>query len=234
MSAEYLDKLQAAILEGEEDDAAQAARDALEAGIAPIQLINDGIQKPLEKIGKDFENGECFLPELILSGDAARAATDIIMPKLTAGERADGLHGTAVIGVVSGDLHDIGKNIVGAFLAAQGLKVIDLGCDVSPKRFVDTVAEQQARFIVISTLLTTSRPFYRQIVDTLKARGLRDKTYVLVGGGPVTPAWAREVGADAYGRDAKDAVACCRELLTSGVQSPLAEPLIVNALQSKA
>lgn len=234
MSAEHLDRLKTAILEGEEDDAAQAARDALEAGLAPIQLINEGIQQPLEKIGKDFENGECFLPELILVGDAARAATDVIMPKLTAGERADGLHGTAVIGVVSGDLHDIGKNIVGAFLAAQGLKVIDLGCDVSPKRFVDTVAEQQAKFIVVSTLLTTSRPFYRQIVDTLKARGLRDKTYVLVGGGPVTPAWAREVGADAYGRDAKDAVACCRELLTSGVQAPLPEPLIVNALQSKA
>ena len=227
---DYLSKLIEAIVDGEEDDAAEAAEAALAAGESPVKLINEGIQAPMEKIGKEFEDGECFLPELILVGDAARAATEVIMPRLSALDSATGLHGTAIIGVISGDLHDIGKNIVSAFLAAQGLKVIDLGGDVSPKKFVDAVIDNDARFVVVSTLLTTTTPFFKQIVDLLVARGRRDKTFVLVGGGPVTPQWAKAVGADAYGRDAKDAVECCRQLLQDGHEAPLAEPIIVNAL----
>jgi methylmalonyl-CoA mutase cobalamin-binding domain/chain len=226
----FLEALKAAIIDGEEDDAAQAAQEALDAGLNPMLLINDAIQKPLEQVGKDFEEGICYLPELILVGDAARAATDVIMPNLSTEELEGALHGKVVIGVVTGDLHDIGKNIVAAFMSAQGLKVIDLGTDVSPKKFVDTVVREDAEFLVVSTLLSTSKPFYKQIVDLLEARGRRDKTYMLVGGGPVTPKWAELIGADGYGRDAKDAVELCRQCLASGKKPPFDAPILVNAL----
>lgn len=226
----YLEALMAAVVDGEEEDAAEAAQAALDAGLDPLTLVNEAIQKPLEKVGKEFENGDCFLPELILVGDAARAASDVIMPHISAEDMEGALTGKVVIGVVSGDLHDIGKNIVAAFLAAQGLKVIDLGTDVAPKTFVETVIKENAEYLVISTLLSTSRPFYKQIVETLTARGKRENTYILVGGGPVTPKWAKEIGADGYGRDAKDAVDLCRVLSDMVQRPPLAEPVLLNAL----
>jgi methylmalonyl-CoA mutase cobalamin-binding domain/chain len=226
----YLEALKAAVVDGEEDDAAEAAQAALDAGLDPLTLVNEAIQKPLEDVGKDFENGDCYLPELILVGDAARAASDVIMPYISAEDMEGSLQGKVVIGVVSGDLHDIGKNIVAAFLAAQGLKVIDLGTDVAPRTFVDTVIKENAEYLVISTLLSTSRPFYRQIVETLVARGKRESTFILVGGGPVTPKWAKEIGADGYGRDAKDAVELCRLMSDLVQKPPLAEPILVNAL----
>ena len=226
----YLEALMAAVVDGEEEDAAQAAQAALDAGLDPLTLVNEAIQKPLEKVGKDFENGDCYLPELILVGDAARAASDVIMPHISAEDMAGSLQGKVVIGVVSGDLHDIGKNIVAAFLAAQGLKVVDLGTDVAPKTFVDSVVKENAEFLVISTLLSTSRPFYKQIVELLQARGQRSKTFILVGGGPVTPKWAKEIGADGYGRDAKDAVDLCRLMADSVQKPPLTDPILVNAL----
>lgn len=227
---EFLDALMAAVVDGEEEDSAAAAQAALDAGLDPLTLVNEAIQKPLEKIGKDFENGDCYLPELILVGDAARAASDVIMPHISAEDMAGSLQGKVVIGVVSGDLHDIGKNIVAAFLAAQGLKVVDLGTDVSPKEFVETVVRENAEYLIISTLLSTSRPFYRQIVQLLEARNKRTETFVLVGGGPVTPKWAAEIGADGYGRDAKDAVDLCRLLSDMVQKPPLSEPILVNAL----
>jgi len=227
---EFLDALMAAVVDGEEEDSAAAAQAALDAGLDPLTLVNEAIQKPLEKVGKDFENGDCYLPELILVGDAARAASDVIMPHISAEDMAGSLQGKVVIGVVSGDLHDIGKNIVAAFLAAQGLKVVDLGTDVSPKEFVETVVRENAEYLIISTLLSTSRPFYRQIVQLLEARNKRTETFVLVGGGPVTPKWAAEIGADGYGRDAKDAVDLCRLLSDMVQKPPLSEPILVNAL----
>jgi len=227
---EFLDALMAAVVDGEEEDSAAAAQAALDAGLDPLTLVNEAIQKPLEKVGKDFESGDCYLPELILVGDAARAASDVIMPHISAEDMAGSLQGKVVIGVVSGDLHDIGKNIVAAFLAAQGLKVVDLGTDVSPKEFVETVVRENAEYLIISTLLSTSRPFYRQIVQLLEARNKRTETFVLVGGGPVTPKWAAEIGADGYGRDAKDAVDLCRLLSDMVQKPPLSEPILVNAL----
>ncbi|MCD4672403.1 MAG: cobalamin-dependent protein [Anaerolineaceae bacterium] len=226
----YLEALKAAVVDGEEDDSAEAAQAALDAGLDPLILVNEAIQKPLEKVGKDFENGDVYLPELILVGDAARSASDVIMPHISAEDLEGSLQGKAVIGVVSGDLHDIGKNIVAAFLAAQGLKVIDLGTDVAPKTFVETVVRENAQYLVISTLLSTSRPFYRQIISLLEARGKRGETFILVGGGPVTPKWANEIGADGYGRDAKDAVNLCRMMADLAQKPPLAEPILVNAL----
>lgn len=226
----YLEALKAAVVDGEEEDSAEAAQAALDAGLDPLILVNEAIQKPLEKVGKDFENGDVYLPELILVGDAARSASDVIMPHISAEDLEGSLQGKAVIGVVSGDLHDIGKNIVAAFLAAQGLKVIDLGTDVAPKTFVETVVRENAQYLVISTLLSTSRPFYRQIISLLEARGKRGETFILVGGGPVTPKWANEIGADGYGRDAKDAVNLCRMMADLAQKPPLAEPILVNAL----
>jgi methylmalonyl-CoA mutase cobalamin-binding domain/chain len=227
----YLEALMAAVVDGEEEDAAAAAQAALDAGLDPLTLVNEAIQKPLEDVGKDFENGDCYLPELILVGDAARAASDVIMPHISAEDMEGSLQGKVVIGVVSGDLHDIGKNIVAAFLAAQGLKVIDLGTDVAPKTFVETVIREEADYLIVSTLLSTSRPFYKQIVQTLEARGKREEIFILVGGGPVTPKWATEIGADGYGRDAKDAVDLCRLMSDLVQKPPLAEPILVNALK---
>jgi corrinoid protein of di/trimethylamine methyltransferase len=226
-----VDRLREAILEGDESSASRAAAAALEAGVEPARLIEEAINRSLDEIGKAFQNGDVFLPELMMVGDAARAATDMITPHVAPGDRQSASRGTVVIGTIQGDLHDIGKNIVSAYMAASGLRVRDLGTDVPPKRFVEAASEEKARFIAVSTLLTTTMPFFKDLTHLLRDVGLRESVFVLVGGGPVTPEWASETGADGYGRDAKDAVDLCERLLEGSVPPPLPEPLVLGALR---
>ena len=136
-----------------------------------------------------------------------------------------------MLGTIQGDMHDIGKNIVAAYLAASGVKVIDLGANVPPKRVVQEAQVQEAHIITMSTLLTTTLPFFRQTMRLLEAVGQRAKYFVIVGGGPVTPSWAKEIGTDGYGRDARDAVDLCTELMRRGSKPPLTDPLVLGALK---
>lgn len=227
----YIDALRQIIIEGDDDQAAEAAQAAIDAGVDPSQLIKEAINAPMDEIGKKFQDGDIFLPELIMIGDAARVASDVIVPHISVEDLDAASGGTVVIGTIQGDMHDIGKNIVSAYLMATGFKVKDLGTDVTPKEFVQAVADEKADVIAISTLLSTTQPLFANITKTLVDSGQREDVYVIVGGGPVTPEWAAEIGADGYGRDAADAADLTRQVLNAGKKAPFDKPLVVGALK---
>jgi trimethylamine corrinoid protein len=228
---ELIQQLSTAIAEGDEEAASQLAGEAVAARIEPMRLVKEAIQPAMDVVGKAFECGDAYLPELILAGDAARAALDKIVPQISAEDQVAAQRATVVIGTMFGDNHDIGKNIVSAILAAHGFKVIDLGINVLPKDFVERAAKEGAQIIAASTLITTSLPYQRQIVQLLKDSGQRDRFFFIVGGGPVTPEWAKEIGADGYGRDANDASTLCHKLMQPENEPPLDQPIIEGALK---
>lgn len=227
----YIDELKQLIVEGDDEQAGSAAQAAIDAGVDPSQLIKEAINAPMDDVGKKFQDGDIFLPELIMIGDAARVASDVIVPHISVEDLDAASGGTVVIGTIQGDMHDIGKNIVSAYLMATGFKVKDLGTDVTPKDFVRAVVEEKADVIAISTLLSTTQPLFANITKTLVDSGQREDVYVIVGGGPVTPEWAEEIGADGYGRDAADAADLTRQVMTAGKKPPFAKPLVVGALK---
>lgn len=230
---EILDSLKAAVIEGDEEDAASFADQAIDAQIKPMDIIKGAINPAMDTVGQDFEDGNAFLPELILAGDAARAALDVIVPTISADDLDGAVQGTVVIGTIFGDAHDIGKNIVSAILAAHGIKVVDLGINVPAKKYIEAALAEDAKIIAISSLITTSLPYQREVINTLRDRGEREKFFVIVGGGPVTPEWTAQIGADGYGRDARDAAVVVQELLQGlavGKHAPLAEPVTIGAL----
>ncbi len=224
-------RLKQAIVEGDEDQAAETAAAALEAGVDPTTLIKEAINEPMDKVGKSFQDGDIFLPELIMIGDAARAASDVIVPHISVEDLDASMGGKVVIGTIQGDMHDIGKNIVAAYLMATGFKVKDLGTDVTPKDFVRAAIDEKADVVAISTLLSTTQPLFANIVKTLVDSGQREKFYVIVGGGPVTPEWAADIGADGYGRSAGDAAVLTKQVLSAGDKPPFDEPLVIGALK---
>lgn len=226
-----VEELTRAVIAGDEVGSARLAREAIDKGVSPSILIKEAINDPMEKVGKDFQNGDLYLPELIMIGDAARAASDIIIPYISVNDQETKKGGTIVIGTIQGDMHDIGKNIVSAFLTASGFKVKDLGTDVSPKKFITAIRESDVSAVAISTLLSTTHPLFADVVQLLIDSGLRDKVFVMVGGGPVTPEWAADIGADGYGRDAADAVDLARQLLRNDIAPHLSKPVVVGALK---
>jgi corrinoid protein of di/trimethylamine methyltransferase len=227
----YIEALRQIIVEGDDDQAAEAAQAAIDAGVDPTQLIKEAINAPMDDVGKKFQDGDIFLPELIMIGDAARVASDVIVPHISVEDLDAASGGTVVIGTIQGDMHDIGKNIVSAYLMATGFKVKDLGTDVTPKDFVRAVVEEKADVIAVSTLLSTTQPLFANITKTLVDSGQREDVYVIVGGGPVTPEWAAEIGADGYGRDAADAADLTRQVLIAGKKPPFDKPLVIGALK---
>jgi corrinoid protein of di/trimethylamine methyltransferase len=221
-----LARLAEAIIAGDQPAAQAAAEEALAAGIEPMEVMNKGVMAATEKVGDQFQCGDLYLPELILAADAAKDAMAVIIPRLGAEQQAQARRGKVVLGTVSGDVHDIGKNLVGAVLAANGFEVFDVGIDVPPKKFVEKADEVGATVIALSCLMSNSLLYQKDVVDYLKGSGRRDRYYVIIGGGPVTPAWAAEIGADGYGRDATQAAELCKRLVTAGARPPLAQPLM--------
>ena len=228
---DMLSRLKQAVIEGDDQTAGEVADEALSADVEPMVLVRQAIQPAMDVVGSKFESGEAFLPELILAGDAAHAALDKIIPQIETDERGSAETGKIVIGTLYGDNHDIGKNIVSAILAAHGFTVVDLGINVQPREYLEAALKEDADIIAASTLITTSLPYQRQIVQLLEDSGNREKFFFIVGGGPVTPEWTKEIGADGYGRDANDAAAVCRKLLTSDLVAPLDEPIVEGALK---
>jgi methylmalonyl-CoA mutase cobalamin-binding domain/chain len=231
---EILERLKEAVLEGDEEAAAAAAEEAVDAEIRAMDIIRGGITPAMDEVGAAFENGEAFLPELILAGDAARAALDYIIPGISEEDLEGSVHGTVVIGTIFGDAHDIGKNIVSAILAAHGIKIVDLGINVAPRQYIEAALAEDADIIAISSLITTSLPYHREVINNLRDRGERERFFVIVGGGPVTAEWTAEIGADGYGRDAQDAAQVVTALLqglAEGRTAPLPEPITAGALK---
>ncbi len=174
--------------------------DALARGQTPQEILDGGLVAGMDIVGVDFRDGILFVPEVLMAANAMKAGMEVLRPLLT--ETGAPRVGTAVVGTVKGDIHDIGKNLVAMMLEGAGFEVINLGINVDADTFIAAIREHQPDIIGMSALLTTTMPYMKVVVDALGEEGLRDEIYVMVGGAPVTENFAREVGADAYGRDA--------------------------------
>ena len=216
MSQEMLDKLAEAVIKGETDDAEALAKEALDKGLDPLQCITEGLTKGIQKVGELFASGEYFLPELIIGADTMKTALDILEPALV-GDQVREVAGTIVLGTVEGDLHEIGKTLVGTMLTANGFKVIDIGVDKTASEFIDAVKESGANLVGASALLTTTMLQQEKLISALKDAGLREQVMVMVGGAPVTESYANHIGADGYAEDAISAVDIAFRLMDAPV-----------------
>jgi len=212
MSEETLSKLTQAVVDGEPEDAEELAKQALEQGLDPLVCINQGLTSGINRVGELFSSGEYFLPDLIIGGEAMKAALAVLEPALTASQERE-VVGRVVLGTVQGDMHEIGKTLVGTMLTAHGFQVTDIGIDRSAADFVAAVKENNATLVGASALLTTTMPEQQQIIEELKEAGLRDQVKVMVGGAPITQSWAEKIGADGYAEDAIASVALARKLV---------------------
>lgn len=205
--------MKAAIVEGDKATALELAETAVSSGTSLLEVIERGYLPGLQEVGELWERGDYFLPELIASAEAMKAAMGVIGPRLAAEDRAARSGGKVVIGTVEGDIHDIGKNLVAALLRAAGFEVHDLGADVKPERFLETAEVVGADIIGLSALLTTTMLNQKRLIALLRERNLRDRYMVMVGGAPATRAWAEEIGADGFAENAMAAVREARALL---------------------
>jgi corrinoid protein of di/trimethylamine methyltransferase len=211
MSEEIYGRLAQAVVDGEPEDAERVAQEALSQGLDPLACINQGLSPGMDQVGELFATGEYFLPDLIMGGDAMKAALGVLEPALT-GEQGREILARVVLGTVEGDLHEIGKTLVGTMLTANGFQVTDIGVDRSSADFIDAVRESGAMLIGASALLTTTMLQQRKLIEALEEAGLRDQVKVMVGGAPVTETWAEQIGADGYAEDAIAAVAEAKRL----------------------
>lgn len=215
--ASMLDQLQAdlstALSTGDADGAEALTHQALQAGMDPLEVIQQVIVPTLTRVGQDFQKFKIFLPELMMAGDAAEVATSILEEAIAAAGREGASLGKVVIGTVENDVHDIGKNIVSTLLRSHGFKVVDLGREVSPSTFLDAAERERADIVAMSSLMTTTRPATRNTIKLFAEVGVRDQFKMIVGGGCITQEWADEIGADGYAPDAAAGVELCKSLL---------------------
>ena len=212
MSAEMYDKLAQAVIDGEPEEAEALARQALEQDLDPLTCINEGLTRGIGKVGELFACGDYYLPDLIISGEAMKEALAVLEPALI-GDQSREILGRVVLGTVEGDLHEIGKTLVGTMLTANGFVVTDIGVDQSAEAFVAKIQETNATLVGASALLTTTMLEQGKIIDALKETGLRDQVKVMIGGAPVTQSWADKIGADGFASDAITAVALAKQLV---------------------
>jgi corrinoid protein of di/trimethylamine methyltransferase len=211
MSEEILRNLAQAVIDGEQEDAKKWATMALEQGLDPLTCINEGLTKGIQEVGERFAAGDFFLPDLVLGGEAMKAGLAILEPALVAGEGRKVL-ARVVLGTVKGDLHEIGKTLVGTMLTANGFEVIDIGIDCTIEAFIAAVKAHNATLVGASALLTTTMSAQKELIRALEDAGLREQVKVMVGGAPITQSWADDIGADGYAEDAISAVALAKQL----------------------
>ena len=211
MSEEILEKIKNLMVDLEIDKVKEAVQEALNKNIPPLIIINKALSPAMEIIGEKYEKGEYYLAELVVAGDTFKEVMDILKPYLK--KQTLKKLGKVVIGTVRGDLHEIGKNIVATMLETAGFDVYDLGVDVPPEKFVEKAKEVDADIVALSALLTTTMIEMKNVIDEFKKAGLRDKVKIIVGGAPVTEEYAKKIGADAYGKDAVEAVKICKQLV---------------------
>lgn len=208
-----LNLLYEAILNGKLEQAVDVTNQAIADGVEPQAIINGYMIKAMEEVGQRFQRGEAFVPNLLMAARAMKGSLDILKP-LMKGDASTTL-GKVVIGTVKGDLHDIGKNLVASMLEGCGFEVINLGVDVASDKFIAAIKENNADILCLSALLTTTMNYMKDVIEALKADGLRDQVKVMVGGAPVTAMFAEQVGADGYSEDASEAVALARRLVSA-------------------
>jgi 5-methyltetrahydrofolate--homocysteine methyltransferase len=202
-----------ALIIGDRDTVASKTREGLERTIDPKALIFKGLIPGMDVVGEKFRRNEYYVPQVLLSARAMYAGLDLLKPLITAGARADDYLGVVVIGTAQGDLHDIGKNLVAMMLEGAGFKVLNLGRDVAPEKFVAAVQEHGANIVGISALMTTTMPAMKRTIDALIKAGVRGRVKVMVGGAPVSQAFADEIGADGYAKDSTLAVVRAKALV---------------------
>ncbi|MFC2055882.1 B12-binding domain-containing protein [Chloroflexota bacterium] len=205
MSEEIYEKLAQAVIDGEVDDVIELANQALDDGLDPLTCINEGLTKGIQRVGELFSSGEYFLPELIIGADVMKAGLDILEPAMLADQKRE-VAGKVVLGTVKGDLHEIGKTLVGTMLTANGFQVIDIGVDKSSADFIAAIKEEEANIVGASALLTTTMLQQKELIKAIEEADLREQVKIMVGGAPVTASYANEIGADGYAEDAISAV----------------------------
>jgi 5-methyltetrahydrofolate--homocysteine methyltransferase len=208
-----------ALIVGDKDTVARKTREGLDLAMDPKALIFKGLIPGMDVVGEKFRRNEYYVPQVLLSARAMYAGLDLLKPLITAGARPDDHLGVVVIGTAQGDLHDIGKNLVGMMLEGAGFKVVNLGRDVAPEVFVKAVEEHRADIVGISALMTTTMPGMKRTIDALIKAGLRERVKVMVGGAPVSQAFADEIGADGYAKDATRAVIKAKALVGAPVNA---------------
>lgn len=211
---EHIEKIFNGILIGKRPDVLEGIEAALQANVPVQQIINEGMIAAMAEVGNRFENGQFYVPEMLLAARAMQTGMNTLKPHINEGDIKAA--GTIVIGTVAGDLHDIGKNLVSVMLEGAGFTVIDLGTDVPAARFVEAVTEHRPHLLALSALLTTTMTNLKVVIDSLNEAGVRDRVKVLIGGAPVTQAYANQIGADGYAPDASRAVAAAKSLVVVG------------------
>ena len=206
-----LEEISEKLQKGKAQDVSALVQNALDEGIAPNVILNDGLMAGMNVIGDKFKRDEVFIPEVLVAARAMNFGLKVLKPHL--GDESENTVGTAVICTVKGDVHDIGKNLVRMMLEGKGIKCIDLGADVEPEKVVEAVKESGAQIVCLSALITTTMFAQKDVIDALIAAGIRDKVKVLVGGAPVTQDFADKIGADAYTVDAASAAERALEFL---------------------
>jgi 5-methyltetrahydrofolate--homocysteine methyltransferase len=206
-------QIQDDLYDGMKEEVAAGTREALERGYGPQEVLAQGLVAGMDIVGVDFRDGVLFVPEVLMSANAMKAGMEILRPLLA--ETGAPRIGTMVIGTVKGDIHDIGKNLVAMMMEGAGFEVVNLGINNDAQKFIDAIHAHQPDIIGMSALLTTTMPYMKVVIQALKDEGLREQVYVMVGGAPVTEAFAQAVGADAYGRDAAVAVEIAKAHMAS-------------------
>ncbi len=208
---EKLAALYNAILEGDVNGTKDSVQFALDAGLEPGFILNEGMIAAMREVGRLFEEGDYFVPEMLIAARAMQAGLGLLKPHLLSSDVKSA--GKVAIGTVKGDLHDIGKNLVALMLEGAGFEVIDLGVDVTPEKFVEAIAVGGANIVAFSALLTTTMPNMKNTVEAIQLAGLRDKVKIIIGGAPVTQAYADQIGADGFSSDASRAVSLAQTLM---------------------
>ena len=211
---EIMENLAMAIVDGDQDKATENAREALHNQIDPLKAVEQGLSKGMATVGNRFESGDAYLPELLMAANAFNAAMEILKPEIEAQKKQVTKMGTVLIGTVKGDVHNIGKNIVATVLGTNGFEVVDMGVDNPSLNIIQEAEKVKPDVIALSSLMTTTMPGQKEVIETLEEMDLRGKYFVIVGGGPVSQEWADEIGADGYGESAVQAVEIVKRLLS--------------------
>jgi 5-methyltetrahydrofolate--homocysteine methyltransferase len=211
-----------ALILGDRETVARTTREGLERSLDPKEIVFKGLIPGMDVVGEKFRRNEYYVPQVLLSARAMYAGLDLLKPLITASARGDDYLGVVVIGTAQGDLHDIGKNLVAMMLEGAGFKVVNLGRDVAPETFVQAVHDHGAHIVGISALMTTTMPAMKRTIDALARAGVRDRVKVMVGGAPVSQAFADEIGADGYARDSTLAVVRAKALVGAEEKAAIA------------